>query len=77
MIASTIVAAALASTNPAQAAAPAPAAPAKAHHAGMAGHEHMKSAEGMAEGKMDCCKDGCECCAHQGAAKAGDAAPAH
>ena len=78
MIASTLVAAALASTNPAQAAAPAPAAPAKkAHHAGMAGHEHMKSAKGMAEGKMDCCKDGCECCAHKGAAKAGDSAPAH
>ena len=76
MIASTIVAAALASTNPAQAALPAPVAPAKAH-AGMAGHEHMKSAKGMAEGKMDCCKDGCECCAHKGAAKAGDAAPAH
>ena len=76
MIASTLVAAALASTNPAQAALPAPVAPAKAH-AGMAGHEHMKSAEGMAEGKMDCCKDGCECCAHKGAAKAGDSAPAH
>ena len=77
MIASTLVAAALASTNPAQAAAPAPAAPAKAHHAGMAGHEHMKSATGMAEGKMDCCKDGCECCAKTEAAKAGDAPHAH
>lgn len=76
MIASTLVAAALASTNPAQAAAPAPVAPAKAH-AGMAGHEHMKSAKGMAEGKMDCCKDGCECCAKTEAAKAGDAPHAH
>ena len=59
MIASTLVAAALASTQPAQA-TPQP----MADHAAMADHQ------GMAKAKMDCCKDGCECCAKKDAAKA-------
>ncbi|MDQ3143282.1 MAG: hypothetical protein M3Q57_00165 [Pseudomonadota bacterium] len=72
MIASTLVAAALASTNPAQA-APAPAA---AHdQAAMAGHQGMPDHKDMAGGKMDCCKDGCACCAKKDAPKA-EAAPA-
>ncbi len=77
MIASTILAAALASTNPSQAAT----APAAAHnHAAMAGHDmsghkDMAAAKGMAEGKMDCCKDGCACCAKKDA-KVGEAKPA-
>ena len=62
MIASTLVAAALASTSPAQAAPV--AAPAPAHdHSAMASPKDMGGQKGMAEGKMDCCKDGCACCA--------------
>jgi len=77
MIASTLVAAALASTKPAQA-APAPAhdhsAMAAAHK--QAAHQDMAGHKDMAEGKMDCCKDGCACCAKKDAAKATDAKPA-
>jgi hypothetical protein len=70
MIVSTLVAAALASTQPAPAAASAP----MAHdHAAMAaqhaGHDMTKQDAAKA-GKMDCCKDGCACCADKGAAKA-------
>lgn len=76
MIASTLVAAALASTNPAQAAP----APALDHSAMAASHDkaapHAAGHKGMAEGKMDCCKDGCACCAKKDAAKAPDAKPA-
>ncbi|MDQ3078115.1 MAG: hypothetical protein M3Q83_04645 [Pseudomonadota bacterium] len=78
MIASTLVAAALASTSPAQAA---PAAPAH-HHAAMAAsgarsvpNQAMAGHGGHAEAKMDCCKDGCACCAKKDAAKA-ETAPA-
>ena len=63
MIASTLVAAALASTNPAQATP----MPMKTEQAGMAGQK------GMATSKMDCCKDGCACCAKKDAAKAAPA----
>ena len=55
MIASTLVAAALASTSPVQA-TPAPA-PMPADQAAMKCHE------GAEQAKMDCCEDGCACCA--------------
>jgi len=59
MIATTLAAAVLASTQPAQT-----APPPMADHAAMADHQ------GTAKAKMDCCKDGCECCAKKDAAKA-------
>ena len=59
MIASTIVAATLAAAQPQAAAAPA-AAPAMDHSKMDHGAMH---ADKKAEGKMDCCKDGCACCA--------------
>ena len=62
MIASTLVAAALATQAPV-AATPAP----MAHdHAAMAAQHDMANHDAkreMAAGKMDCCKDGCDCCA--------------
>ena len=65
MIASTFVAAALASTNPAQA-TPAPVhdhGAMAASHAHTALHQEMAGHDHKAGGKMACCKDGCECCA--------------
>ncbi len=74
MIASSLLAAALASTSPAQAAP----APAPAHdHSAMVGDKGTGGAMKMVEGKMDCCKDGCACCAKKDAAKTTEAAPAH
>lgn len=63
MIASVVLASALAASAPLAApvvepvAAAAPVAPSAVKHE-------------MAEGKMDCCKDGCECCGKDKAAKA-------
>ena len=71
MIASTLAAAALAATNPAQAAPAAQDTSAMAaSHARMAPHQEMAGHEGMAKGKMDCCKDGCACCGKKDEAKA-------
>ena len=59
MIASTILAATLASAQPATAPAPAPAMD----------HKAMDMKSDKAAAKMDCCKDGCACCAKDKASR--------
>jgi hypothetical protein len=56
-----IAAAAIASAQPATT-APVPMPPME--------HHEMATGKDMAMAKMDCCKDGCECCKHDDAAKA-------
>jgi len=73
VIASTLVAAALASTQPPPLAAAPAMAPVAHDRAAMAaqhgahdmGKQDAKAGakNDMAAGKMDCCKDGCACCA--------------
>ena len=62
MIASTILASALASSTPL-------ATPAAAPAAEVAQVAPSTVKPGMAEGKMDCCKDGCACCGKDKAVK--------
>lgn len=70
MIASTLVAAALATQPAPVATTPAPMA--HDHGAMAAQHDVAKydAKHDMAAGTMGCCKDGCDCCTGKNAAKA-------